>query len=452
MPYIINSYRFSKINTTDALILSVKTDNSGTSASNQFYLPVYGTNIRVMTSEQDITVNAPVTLEWDASGIYDIYIYGASYVSFNNLNDKLKLVGLKQWGTMVWTGMNNAFYGCSNMVGSYTDSPNTSSCTSFSATFANCILFNSTINFDVGNATTMLAFLENCVAFNSTITLSNSSGITNYSRFLNGCNSFNQPLTGISTSAAVNLSQMLSGCYVFNQSVSHFVTSNVTDMSSMFLNARAFNQSVSNFNTSNVTTMSNMFASAHAFNQNINSFDFSKVTTMLQFISNYPHTAAAHAFNNGGVAINWNNAICTNMQTCFYGNYSLNVGVTLSTTVVTTMLYFMYACNTFNQTVTIGSTANATTMQLAFTNCSALNNDFAKNFNVSNVANFTSFMQGVTLSSSNYDNILVAWNSLDLVNNLAVNFGSSKYTTVGQAAKNQIIADDNWTFTDGGLE
>ena len=89
-------------------------------------------------------------------------------------------------------------------------------------------------------------------------------------------------------------------------------------------------------------------------------------------------------------------------------------------------------------------------MDLMFYNATSFNQDISS-WNVTNVSNFTSFMGGVTLDTQYYDNILVAWEQLDLVNDLEIHFGNSKYTTVGQTAKNQIIADDNWTFTDGGL-
>ena len=82
--------------------------------------------------------------------------------------------------------------------------------------------------------------------------------------------------------------------------------------------------------------------------------------------------------------------------------------------------------------------------------CTNFNQDVG-GWNISAVTDVTNLMLGVTLSTTNYDNILVAWELLDLVNGLNVHFGSSKYTTTGQTAKNQIITDDSWSFTDGGL-
>jgi len=90
-------------------------------------------------------------------------------------------------------------------------------------------------------------------------------------------------------------------------------------------------------------------------------------------------------------------------------------------------------------------------MNSMFRSCTSFDQDISA-FDVSIVSDFTNFMAGTTLSTSNYDSVLVAWELLNLVDNLTINFGGSKYTATGETAKNLIITDDNWTFTDGGLE
>ena len=51
--------------------------------------------------------------------------------------------------------MNSAFYSCTNMVGNYIDTPNTSNVTDMSDMFHDCAKFNSPVNFDTSNVTTM---------------------------------------------------------------------------------------------------------------------------------------------------------------------------------------------------------------------------------------------------------------------------------------------------------
>jgi len=65
-------------------------------------------------------------------------------------------------------------------------------------------------------------------------------------------------------------------------------------------------------------------------------------------------------------------------------------------------------------------------------------------------------MQGpspVTLSTANYDALLIAWAAQSVLSGLAIWFGASEYTGGGTAAaaRASLIADDSWTITDGGI-
>jgi outer membrane autotransporter protein len=65
----------------------------------------------------------------------------------------------------------------------------------------------------------------------------------------------------------------------------------------------------------------------------------------------------------------------------------------------------------------------------------------------------TDIFYGVTLSTPNYDALLIGWDALELQNNVTFNGGNSKYTTgsVASIARANIISTDSWTFTDGGF-
>jgi hypothetical protein len=73
-------------------------------------------------------------------------------------------------------------------------------------------------------------------------------------------------------------------------------------------------------------------------------------------------------------------------------------------------------------------------------------------WNIEKVNIFNSFMNGTTITTTEYDKILIAWDSQDVVNGLYVNFGSSKYTlgSAAATARAGLIANDLWTITDGG--
>jgi hypothetical protein len=73
-------------------------------------------------------------------------------------------------------------------------------------------------------------------------------------------------------------------------------------------------------------------------------------------------------------------------------------------------------------------------------------------WDISTVNQMTDFMKATSMTTTEYDKLLVAWNALNPVDGLAVNFGTSKYTTgsPAEAAKSNLISNDLWTITDGG--
>jgi surface protein len=73
-------------------------------------------------------------------------------------------------------------------------------------------------------------------------------------------------------------------------------------------------------------------------------------------------------------------------------------------------------------------------------------------WNVENVTNFGNFMYGSSISTIEYDKILVAWNNQNLPIGKSIYFGTSKYTigSTAQTARQNIINTKSWTITDGG--
>jgi hypothetical protein len=56
----------------------------------------------------------------------------------------------------------------------------------------------------------------------------------------------------------------------------------------------------------------------------------------------------------------------------------------------------------------------------------------------------------VKLSTSNYDGLLIGWNSQTLQPDVVFQGGNSNYCQ-GDTARENMINADNWTITDGGL-
>jgi len=84
-------------------------------------------------------------------------------------------------------------------------------------------------------------------------------------------------------------------------------------------------------------------------------------------------------------------------------------------------------------------------------NCDRFDQSLA-GWNISNVANFTNFMQNASgLSNANYDATLIAWASGEVDADININFGGSQYTFSAFYSKLSLIEDDGWTIVDGGL-
>jgi len=193
-----------------------------------------------------------------------------------------------------------------------------------------------------------------------------------------------------------NQGQTFFGCaYFTGASITDVLdTVGVTSMSRMFQGCNSYNAAV-NFDTSSVTTMFNMFRVANTFNQPIN-FNTSSVITMAQMFQQ---------------ASNFNQPL----------NFNTSSVISISN-------MFVSATN-FNQNIST--------------------------WDINQVTSFENLMVGVTLSTANYDALLISWaNQLPFSPSArTINFGNSKYTSTNQTvvdARDALIAHFTTAFVDGG--
>ena len=259
---LINPYIYAPT-TASEFIFTVDTTQAG-SASDTFVLPLQNTtnNFTVYwgdgTSETVTTVTS-VTHVYASSGTYQISLDGSfSGIRFGGGGDRLKLSSIDNWGTNQWGTMQFAFYLCSNMVGTYTDSPDTSLTTNMYRAFRGCSSFNSPLTFDCSNVTTMYEIFHSCSSFNSDITFTNMSNVTDMRNMFYANTVLNSNINFEDTSNVTQIGGMFQGCVAFNQPL-NLDTSSVTSMSSMFLYAGAFDQDISAWNISSLTNSASMF-------------------------------------------------------------------------------------------------------------------------------------------------------------------------------------------------
>ena len=178
--------------------------------------------------------------------------------------------------------------------------------------------------------------------------------------------------------------------------------SNVTSMYRLF-QGTSFNQDISNWDVSNVTNMGSMFQGASSFNQPIGNWDTSSVASMS---------------------------------------------------------FMFHQAGSFNQPIGNWDVSNVMSFVFMFYNATSFNQDIG-NWDLTsyNGSGSNVFMIGVTLSTANYDNLLIGWAAKMLAaypggsgynNSPSWNFGNSVHTIGGDAetAKNTLVNTFNWTIID----
>ena len=181
-------------------------------------------------------------------------------------------------------------------------------------------------------------------------------------------------------------------------------------------------------NTTNITSFDSSFASSGVTTiPNINQWDWSNITSCLAMFKFHSidtldlsgiDLSSCTNFGTGATNGMFRNAIGTNINV---SNWTLNSSSNIT------------MAGMFRDTGTNKITGLST-------------------WNIEKVTTFTSFLQNAKLSNSEYDALLIDWDSQDAVDSLTPNFGTSQYTLGGSAAaaRANLISTDLWTITDGG--
>jgi len=434
----------------------------GSTASDQVKLPLVngGTYNFVVNwgdgNSDTITAwnQAETTHTYAISGDYTITITGICIRwSFNNGQDRLKILTVSQWGIVDFTGSNSCFFGCANLNVTATDIPKLG--TSLSQFFRACtsLTGNSSFNnWDVSNVTAFNSMFQSAPNFNQNIGNWDVSNGTNFSSMFNEATAFNNggssDINNWNVSIATNFNGMFRLATNFNQDISSWNVALVTNFSQMFNSAVNFNQNIGSWNVGSGTLFNLMFQSATSFNQNIGSWNVSSGTNFSSMF------ALATGFNqNIG---SWNVSSGTNFASTFNGATNFNQNISSWNVSNSTTFNGMFQNATaFNQNIGGWNVGNCTNFSLMFSSATAFNQDIGS-WNVAKASNLTNFMAGKTAanySAANLDSIYNGWSALTFVNTgLTISFGTIKYTASGQAGRD-ILTDppNNWTITDGGI-
>ena len=489
-----------------AFVSTWKTNNEGQSNDNQINLPL------VINGTYDFTVDwgdgsSSTITSWDDTDKIHTYVFAGKYtisiegvfkgfafsLAFNN--DAKKLVEISNWGVLKLGNTQGQFYNCENLVITASDTPDLSETLSLSRAFSFCRslktssslndwdtsgitdmsymfsgtdLFNEDIsNWDTSSVIDLSHMFRSASAFNQDIGFWDTSNVTDMSHMFSYADSFNQNIGSWDTSRVTDMCNMFSGAKAFNQEIGNWDTSSVTDMSKMFRNASVFNQDLGNWNTSSVKDMCRMFFRAKAFNQDVGTWDTSSVKNMNRMFS------SAAVFNQS--IGNWDTSNVIDMSWMFSHAAAFNQNIdSWDTSRVTDMSYMFYGAYSFNQNINLWNTSNVTDMRGMFSHASAFDQDLsywdisnvidlstmfysAINFNqdigswdISNTRNMYNMFSFVTLSTANYDAILIDWESQIVQNNVSFNGGHSQFSSASATARQNLINYHHWKIKDGG--
>ncbi|WP_298311467.1 BspA family leucine-rich repeat surface protein [uncultured Aquimarina sp.] len=229
--------------------------------------------------------------KYTSAGSYDVKITGDfPRIYFNNSGDKDKILAVNQWGTQQWTSMENAFYGCSNLVLDATDTPILSQANNVSRMFNSAISLVDTQDvmntWDVSTITTMERMFADADMFNENIASWNVGNVQNFSVMFGGADNFNQNVN--------------------DWNIGEFVTGTL-NIDFMFLSTNSFNQPLNNWDVSKIGRFDFTFSFAAKFNQDLSDWDISNVNSMLGMldqsgmsIENYEATLKGWATDTSG--------------------------------------------------------------------------------------------------------------------------------------------------------
>ncbi|MRX66331.1 BspA family leucine-rich repeat surface protein [Maribacter luteus] len=475
---------FGFLQAQDDFITTWKTDNDGESNNNQITIPTGNGTFAYTVDWGDGSTDTNVytgdaTHTYATAGTYTVSISGDFPHLRNDYNtDSEKLLTVEQWGNQVWESMEKSFYYCSNMIVNASDAPdltqvtnmnsmfgyaklidsnidnwNVSNVTEMSRMFVGAETFNQDLNsWDVSNVILMEGMFLQADSFNGNISNWNVSKVTTMANMFIST-AFNQDISGWNVSNVEDMDDMFNDASNFNQNIGNWNVSKVTDMGGMFEEATSFNQDIGGWNVSLVQDMSGMFADAISFNQDIGNWDVSNVISMGTYLDEMGFPRSISGMFEGAAAFNQN-----------IGNWDVSNVLGMGG---------MFADATaFNQDISGWDVSNVTNMgsveefmmpsgfrigQGMFQGATAFDQDLST-WDIGQVTGMYDMFNNAGLSTANYDDTLIGWNTLDTAagetqrpTGITFEGGNSTYCE-GVTARQDLINTYGWTITDGGKD
>lgn len=155
---------------------------------------------------------------------------------------------------------------------------------------------------------------------------------------------------------------------------------------------------------------------------------------------------------DAGLINNWDVSDCTALsgffRNCILFNQPLD---SWDVSNVTTMEVMFEDCLVFNQPLDSWTTSNLGSIRFMFNRALEFNQTLGS-WNVSNLNWVEGIFNGVTLSTPNYESILVGWGGQNVQSGVRLDAPNSTYTagSAAETARNNLETNFNWDINDGG--
>ena len=422
----------------ERFIISVKTDNAGTSATNKFTLPTTGTgyNYDITTSDgQVITgLTSGTTITFPSSGTYDIFISGSfPQCYFNNGGDAQKLLDIKNFGIYALgsTSQLSAFWGCSNMVISATDVGYFENVTSFRFAWVDCISLTSFPLIDTSSGINFGLAWYNCISLTSFPLIDTSDG-TSFDRTWYNCSSLTTfPL--LDTSSGTNFSRAWELC----SSLTSFPlidTSSGTNFALAWQDCRLLT-SFPLINTSSGTG----FGQAWFGCSSLTSFPLLDTSSGIDFFAAWYNCSSLTSFP----LIDTGSG--TNFRSAWYNCSSLTSFPLIDTSNGTNFLTTWRGCSSLTS-FPILDTSSGNDFTQAWRFCISLTSFPANAFDTNIATNYTDSFDQTNLTTQSIDDILVSLVASGVSNGTFDQSGGQAPSATGQNAITN-LTNRGWTIT-----
>ena len=406
----------------DPMTLTVKTDNvyAGSSGANQFSLPLnpaYAYDFTIDWGDgtsQIVTSSTNPFHTYATAGIYTIqisenFVGGFPGIQFTYRDDYLKPIELSHWGNLIWATMNQAFFGCSNLVITATDSPLTATVSDFSFAWAYCSSL-------------------------ATFPLLDTSAGTNFEGAWRGCTGLTSfPL--LDTSAGTNFDVAWSLCE--NLTIFPLID---TSKGTRFWTAWEGCSGLTSFpliDTSSGTT----FQDAWYGCSGLTSFPLLNTSSGTNFQDAWYGCSGLTSFPLLDTSSG------TNFRSAWLGCSSLTGFPLIKTAAGTDFRSAWESCNGLTSFPLI-DTAAGTTFERTWFGCSSLTS--FPTLNLGSMVDGTDCFTGVALSTSSYSALLIALAAQNTQSHVVFDGGTSQFNTAASPSRSTLTGTRYWTIRDDG--